>query len=95
MGVLSSAGTNAYNLEIFNSDAGKGHTLVALAQRLGIPVEQTIAMGDSENDLSMIKAAGLGLATANAFDFVKEKADAVICSNDEHVAKYVLEHFFD
>lgn len=79
--------------EVFHKDAGKGNALLKLAQLLGCPREQTIAIGDSPNDSTMILAAGLGLATANAAPALKEMADAVICSNEEHVAQYVLEHY--
>ena len=55
-----------YNLEIFHKDAGKGNALMRLAQHLGIDPAQTMAVGDSDNDASMIRAAGLGLAMSNA-----------------------------
>jgi hydroxymethylpyrimidine pyrophosphatase-like HAD family hydrolase len=40
-----------------------------------------------------VKAAGLGLAVRNAMEELKEAADCVICSNEEHAARYVLEHY--
>ena len=84
--------TAEYNLEIFSETCGKGNTLRVLAEMLGCDISQTVAVGDSLNDLSMIEAAGLGIAMSNAIDLLKEKADLVICSNDEHAAKYILEH---
>ena len=80
------------NLEIFSSDAGKGNTLLYLADMLGIDHSDTIAMGDGHNDCTMLQAAGLGLAMANGAEVVKQTADRVICSNDEHGVDYVLQH---
>ena len=47
-------------------------------------------MGDSINDLSMIEAAGLGLAMENAKEAVKEVADAIACRNTEHIVPYLM-----
>ena len=92
-GMLSAASPRANYLEIYSSDAGKGDTLVALADKLGVDIADVIAVGDSDNDFTMIKKAGLGLAVANACDALKEIADQTICNNSEHIAKYVLENF--
>lgn len=45
-----------------------------LAQRYGIDMSQTVAMGDNLNDLSMIEAAGIGVAVGNAVRELKRKA---------------------
>lgn len=87
------AASASYNMEIFSARAGKGNALLRLAEHLGVPREETLAMGDSDNDASMIKAAGLGLAMGNANESVKAIADAVICRNDEHVVPYLLKHY--
>lgn len=87
------AGVDPYNLEFFNAQAGKGNSLRALASKLGVPMSAVIAMGDSDNDISMVKVAGLGIATSNANDSLKSVADEIICSNDEHVVEYALNHF--
>ena len=92
-GMLSAASPRANYLEIYSSDAGKGDTLVALADKLGVDIADVIAVGDSDNDFTMIKKAGLGLAVANACDALKEIANQTICNNSEHIAKYVLENF--
>ena len=90
---LCVAHSNANYLEVYSSDAGKGKTLAAFADKLGVDIADVIAIGDSNNDSTMIETAGLGLAVANACDALKELADQTICDNSEHVAKYVLEHF--
>lgn len=71
-------------LEIMPKDADKGHALEKLAGILGIPREQTVAVGDAMNDIGMLAYAGLGVAMKNAEDKVKEAADLVLeWSNDE------------
>ncbi len=85
--------TASHNLEVFSPKAGKGNAITALAEHLGIPKEDLIAVGDGENDVTMFEAVGLALATANGRDFVKEAADAVICTNDEHIIPYILEKY--
>lgn len=73
-----------YNyLEILPSSSSKGNALRELAKKLRIPIEQTIAIGDNLNDISMIKAAGVGVAVQNAHDNVKEAADCITKTNDE------------
>lgn len=55
----------------------KGSALVHVAERLGVPLENTYAFGDGINDLCMLKAAGHGIAMGNAVDPVKEAAEFV------------------
>ena len=87
------AQTDPHNLEIFSVCAGKGNSLLRLADILGVDKKATIAVGDSTNDYTMVKMAGLGLAVENAVDELKEVADKVICNYKEHSAKYILENF--
>ena len=82
-----------HSLELFSVKAGKGAALTVLAELLGTTMEHTIAVGDSGNDKSMVVTAGLGLATANACDLLKQAADAVICANSGHIARYILETY--
>ena len=90
---LMVAATASYNIEVFSPRAGKGNALLRLAEHLGVAREDTIAMGDSTNDLSMIRAAGLGLAMENAKEAVKAEADAVACRNTEHIMPYLLKTY--
>lgn len=77
-------------LEYCPLGASKGQGLVFLANHLGIPIENTVAVGDEENDISMIRAAGCGIAMKNAKDYVKEAADFVTSSNNDcGVAKVI------
>ena len=93
-GKLRVVEASEYNLEIMNIEAGKGNALYALCDLLGVAYSQTISLGDSDNDSSVTQAAGLGLATANACDSLKAIANEIICSNEDHVAVYVLNHYF-
>lgn len=86
------AASEKHNIEVYSPEAGKGNALLRLAAQLGIPREHTVAVGDSANDVSMIRAAGLGLAVGNAWPVLLENADKVICRNDEHVMSYLLEN---
>ena len=70
-------------LEITARDAGKGNALIALADYLGVPLEETIGVGDQLNDLSMVVTAGLGCAMGNGVPALKQAADIVIPSIGE------------
>lgn len=87
-------GSTSKSLEILSAKATKGSALVSLANELGVDISDTIAVGDSQNDLTMIQKAGFGLATANAVPALKDAADLVICSNEENVAVHILENMF-
>jgi len=84
----------ACNIEIFSKNAGKGNMLKRLAEYLDIDLKNIMTVGDSDNDSSMTQISGLGLATSNACENLKNVADEIICSNDEHVADYILNKYF-
>ena len=65
-------------LEFMPAGVDKGTGLVRLAKMLDIPMSQVIAVGDSANDLPMIKAAGLGIGVANVTDDVRPYCDVVL-----------------
>ena len=78
------------NLELNISTAHKGNSLKRFAEHLGYTLENCMALGDGTNDLSMIQAAGLGVAMSNAHPLVLAAADHVTASNDEDgVAKAI------
>lgn len=78
------------NVEITSVRATKGTALTWLCGNLGIPVAETVAFGDSSNDLAMIEAAGDGVAMGNASPEVKAAADHVAppCA-EAGVARYL------
>ena len=87
---LCVASTAESNIEIFLPTTGKGNALIRLAQELGVDIKQTIAVGDSDNDIPMLQVAGLSLATANANQTVKQITHKTICSNDQHVMQDII-----
>lgn len=83
-------------LEILPPGASKGAGLRWLLDDLGITPEHVMALGDGENDIEMLKMAGIGVAMGNAAPPVKAAADAVVASNDadgvaEAVTRFVLD----
>jgi Cof subfamily protein (haloacid dehalogenase superfamily) len=80
-------------LEFMHPEGTKGHALRFLAAHYGIPMEETIAMGDAMNDHEMVEAAGLGVAMANAVPALKEIADFITFSNNDDGVKHVIDKF--
>ncbi len=84
------------NFEVTGKGVSKGNAVKVLANYYGIDSEQVICIGDSENDLSMIKYAGLGIAMGNADENVKEAAKYITDNNNcdgvaKAIEKFVLE----
>lgn len=92
---LTCAFSNNYYLEFFNKNAGKGNALVNLCRALNILEKNAVAAGDEENDISMIEAAGIGVAMANATPRLKECADYITEHDNDHdgIAE-VIDKFF-
>lgn len=74
--------TAPFYLEIIPASINKGKGLLDVCGRLGIQPADTVAFGDSENDLPMLKAAGCGIAMENGEPTVKTAADMVTLSNN-------------
>ena len=73
------------------SGVTKAFALERLANKLKISPQEIVAMGDANNDIEMLEFAGLGIAMRNASDHVKNLADDVTCSNDEHGVAVAIE----
>lgn len=71
------------NLEMNAQGATKGDALLWLADYLGIDRMETMAFGDGENDVSMLEAAGIGVAMENGQDSVKASANELTLTNDQ------------
>ena len=71
------------NIEVSDRRATKGDSMMELAGSLGISAEEIVAFGDSENDITMLRAAGIGVAMDNSLDITKDAADEITLSNDE------------
>ncbi|MBQ7214586.1 MAG: HAD family phosphatase [Synergistaceae bacterium] len=72
------------NIEVNAPEANKGDGMKFVAEYLGLPVKSVMAFGDGLNDLSMIQAAGIGVAMGNACKELLEVADHVTsdCDHD-------------
>ena len=64
--------------------------MLRIADILGINHEKTVAMGDYNNDVSMLKMAGVGVAVSNASEEAKAAADLITVSNEEHAVAKVI-----
>lgn len=78
-------------LEIYRKDVSKGEAVKKIAGFYGLSSDEIIAIGDGENDISMLRYAGAGVAMGNASAKVKECADFVTYSNNENGVAYALE----
>lgn len=85
--------SDPFFLEIMPSGIDKAHSLLRLLTGIGLNADQMICCGDGYNDLTMIEAAGMGVAMANAQPLVKESADYVTKSNDEDGVLHVIKEF--
>lgn len=72
------------NIEVTAAGVDKGTGLLALAAHLGIPQEQTLAVGDSENDRAMLQKAGVSAVMANGMPQIKQLADLVSEADCDH-----------
>lgn len=83
-------------VEVSPKGDNKGVALKYIADRYGIPYNRTVAVGDNLNDLSMIQAAGVGVAVGNATEILKRAADRVtVSNNDDAVAVVISEYGFE
>ena len=71
--------------------ADKGTALNGLCGVLGITAQEVMTFGDAENDIPMLRAAGMGIAMGNAPEGVKGEADAVTLSNNDDGIAAALE----
>jgi HAD superfamily hydrolase (TIGR01484 family) len=88
--------SNLYNLEISNKGITKEYGVRLICEQLGLSMKDVIAIGDSWNDLSLIKTAGLGIAMGNANDDVKRAAATTTDSNEQDgVAKVISQYLLN
>lgn len=87
--VITSSGPG--NIEINHVNAQKGVALQAYADSLNIPMDNVMAIGDNNNDVSMLKAAGISYAMDNGSDEVKMLAKYITAPNTEDGAGIAIE----
>lgn len=90
------ASSSKNNLEINAKGVCKGNAIIQLANYYNISKDEIICIGDNENDLSMIKEAGLGVAMGNAIPILKNEANYITDTNiNDGVAKVVDKFIFN
>jgi len=88
--VLKSA---PFFLEVFDHRAGKGPSLEKLAAHLGVDRANVMAVGDQENDLTMLQFAGTSVAMGNAIAAVKQTARFETATNADDGVALAIERF--
>ncbi|WP_445490970.1 Cof-type HAD-IIB family hydrolase [Niallia sp. 03133] len=83
-GLFEISNSSPVNIEVNALGINKARGLKTVCERLNITMDQVMAVGDSLNDISMIKEAGLGVAMGNAQEVVKETADVTTFTNEEN-----------
>lgn len=92
---LNIAFSTPWCLEVMNGEVSKGHALQAIAESLGLTLENCLAFGDGMNDVEMLSMAGKGLVMGTAHEKVMQALpeNEVIGSNAEDaVARYLQKH---
>ncbi|WP_262360921.1 Cof-type HAD-IIB family hydrolase [Gorillibacterium timonense] len=85
--------SHPFNIEVNPHGVSKESGMREVCDMLGITMDEVIAMGDSLNDLKMIRAAGLGIAMGNAQEEVKAAADYITALNTEDGVARAIEKF--
>ena len=87
--------SNPWYLEIVPKGTDKGAAVRKVREYLGVPVERTLAAGDADNDIPMLREAGTAVAVKNAFETVRAAADIVTENDNNHDGLIpVLKKFF-
>lgn len=76
--------------EILPKDTHKGTIIEKMCELFDLDIKKTIGIGDYDNDIGMLKTAGIGIAVANASDSAKAVADMITVSNEEHAIAQVI-----
>lgn len=90
---LSLTTSGKTKLEIAHKDTSKGNALAAFAEVLGVPMKNTVAIGDNLNDLSMFAVAGMGIAMGNAEEEVKEASTHITKRSNEDGVAHAIEAY--
>lgn len=90
---LELANSDSMTLEVSPAGVSKGTGLAALAELLDIPMDAIIAVGDSYNDLPMLRVAGLAVGMGNANDSVRAAADAIVADNNHGGCAEAVDRF--
>lgn len=92
-GIVTVSQSLKNNLEVMDKDVSKGNAVKILAQMFNFKREEIIAIGDNENDLSMIEYAGLGISMGNGEEVLKNAADYITGDYNEDGVAQAIEKF--
>ncbi len=81
------------NVEIMEAGVDKGSAIRFMTEKFGMSTDEVMTFGDGGNDVSMIEAAGVGVAVANGVEEIRQAADLVTESNDEDGVAKVIETY--
>lgn len=90
---ISITTSGPFNIEIMDTNGHKGNGIRVMAEYFNIQIEDTVAIGDNFNDVPMLETAGLSVAMGNADPTVKEMADVVTLTNNEHGVAHAIEKY--
>ncbi len=93
LGGLDLTSSIADNIEINDAGAHKGAALLALAERLGIRGEETMAVGDNGNDVTMLEAAGCSAAVADGSPEALAAAKFITAAHDQDGLAKAIERY--
>ncbi len=91
--VIQSGSNTDWGIEVFSAKVSKQLGLEAVANKLNLKRHQIMAIGDHHNDTEMIEWAGIGVAMGNAVPEIKQAADWVTTSVEEHGVALAIERF--
>ncbi len=80
-------------IEVSSREYSKGTAVQFIAEHYGIPIEKTVAIGDSLNDLPMLKGAGIGIAVKNADAKLKAEIPPYAYSNNENAVGEIIKEY--
>ncbi len=79
--------------DIISTEGGKRNAMLDILERYGLSADECIAFGDSENDIEMLRAAGIGVAMENGTEEAKLAADYITTDCDDDGIANALKHF--
>ena len=80
-------------LQIMDKRVSKATSLALIAQHYGIPMDNVMAIGDAPNDVGMLQSAAVSVAMDNAHPLVKDVADWIAPSNNDHGVRAALRRY--
>jgi len=92
-GIFEITNSHPFNLEINPKGVNKASGVGRVCELLGIGFSQVVMMGDSLNDMALIRQAGLGIAMGNAQEELKQAADRITLTNNEDGVAYAIRHY--